>query len=305
MKIVVFDRIGSFSPIFVNHWRKKHDVSIVSDPGWDLREYDVLYFDWADNLTAEALRIGIVDNQRVIVHPRRYELFSMGMIKSINWDLVDEVIFNTKFLKQMAYSFYGIEKFQQGHIIPNGVDLSDWTFKEREHGNKFAMVGLFDMRKNLPMALQILAIHQIAAEGEFELHLGGIFKDMALRLYVEQYIQNAGLKDRVFFSEKMVDTDEFLEDKDYLLQTSISEGVSNVVIEAMAKGIKPIIHRGLGQKFLYPEESMFSNVSEVLAHTCGKYKSQVYRDFVKDNYDRQTTLDAMDALLPVEEEVAA
>lgn len=297
MKIAVIDKINTFSPIFIEHWKKKHEVDVSASHAIISEYYDLAYFDWADGNCADYLdeSNGYSKSVRVITRVRRYEAFSKGKMLRIDWNKVDEVIFNTKFLRDMCYRFYKVEKFLDAHIIPNGVDVDKWSFRERDaDGKKVAMLAYWNPRKNVPMALQIFAL----LPEDYELHLAGKWFCPEDRLLVSDSSKKLGIESRVFITDDLVDTDKYLDDKDYLLQTSISEGVSNIVIEAMAKGIKPVIFNSLGQQGLYPDHCMFNHIlgaKRIIREV--NYTSSAYRDFVEKNYNRKEMLTKMDALL--------
>ena len=79
---------------------------------------------------------------------------------------------------------------------------------------------------------------------------------------------------------------EWLEDKDYILCTSINEGNPNNIIEAMAMGIKPIIHNFPGAKEQFPDDLIFTETSGALIRILeNKYEPEKYRDWVKERYD--------------------
>ena len=76
----------------------------------------------------------------------------------------------------------------------------------------------------------------------------------------------------------------WLEDKNYLLSTAISEGCPNNVIEAMAKGIKPVIHNWPGAKEMFPD-LVFDTILEAKDMLSGyEYDSQNYRDRVEKRF---------------------
>ncbi len=60
------------------------------------------------------------------------------------------------------------------------------------------------------------------------------------------------------------EVDKFLEDKDYTLSTSIHESFGYNIAEAMARGIKPIIHNFDGAKSLWPSELIYNTIDEAV-----------------------------------------
>jgi len=81
-----------------------------------------------------------------------------------------------------------------------------------------------------------------------------------------------------------VDTNTFLEDKNYFLSTSIHEGYGMAILEAMSKGIKPIIHNFYVADEFYPQKYLFNSVKEAVRMiTSDDYDSAEYRDFAIQN----------------------
>jgi hypothetical protein len=75
--------------------------------------------------------------------------------------------------------------------------------------------------------------------------------------------------------------EKFWEDKNYLLHTSIHEGHSYAIMEAMARGIKPIIHNFRGAKELYPDIDIFNTIDGAANEIMNKdYYSKMYRSWI-------------------------
>ena len=70
----------------------------------------------------------------------------------------------------------------------------------------------------------------------------------------------------------------------YCLSTSLSEGNPNNVIEAMAKGIKPVIHNWPGAEDQF-KPWLFSDVSDAAAQILSpQYESKAYRAWIEDRF---------------------
>jgi glycosyltransferase involved in cell wall biosynthesis len=77
---------------------------------------------------------------------------------------------------------------------------------------------------------------------------------------------------------------EWWDGMDYCLSTSLSEGNPNNVIEAMAKGIKPVVHRWPGSEDQFPGH-LFDTVQDAVRMiTEGSYNSESYRASVQDKF---------------------
>ena len=89
---------------------------------------------------------------------------------------------------------------------------------------------------------------------------------------------------------------EFLKDKSFALCTSIVEGHPNALLEAMAVGIKPIVHNFPGALSLFPEKYIWNTIAEAVEMLNGDYNSVEYRGFIEDNYDMNKVYPRIEAL---------
>ena len=109
---------------------------------------------------------------------------------------------------------------------------------------------------------------------DYELHFLGGLQCEATWLYMENIAQT--LKRKFYVTQRIdkSEVDHWLEDKNYLLCSSITEGNPNNVIEAMAKGIKPIVHN-------YPDaDNQFGSMMSPKA----EYNSKEYREIVEKKF---------------------
>ena len=76
--------------------------------------------------------------------------------------------------------------------------------------------------------------------------------------------------------------DSWWDEKNYCLSTSLTEGNPNNVLEAMAKGIKPIVHAWPGAEDQF---DVFYSAREAAAEILrGSYNSAEYLNTVKQNH---------------------
>ena len=104
-------------------------------------------------------------------------------------------------------------------------------------------------------------------------------------------VRALGLSDVVFFCGWQEDVNSWLQDKHYIVSTSICEGHPVGILEGMACGSKPVIHNFPGVEDVFPSEFLF-NISEqfceqILSDT---YESQRYRRFVEEKYSLKEQL---------------
>jgi glycosyltransferase involved in cell wall biosynthesis len=248
-----------------------HDLVKTDAP--DSGGYDARMFMWCNQDTIRFINENKKDS-KYIVFVRRYEYYSMPLEK-VDWSKVDKVVMVNDYLARGFFQRTGIKS----NLIYNGVMPEDWTYRERSHGKNIAMVGFINQKKSYPLALQILA----ALPEDYTLHIAGGIQCNATMDYLDNLARE--LKRKIYFYGHVDDIDLWLEGKNYLLSTAISEGNPNNVIEAMAKGIKPIVHTWPGSKEQFPG-IVFQTVDDAVKMMGpeSKYNSEGYRDVVERLY---------------------
>jgi glycosyltransferase involved in cell wall biosynthesis len=217
--------------------------------------------------------------KKIVTYLRRYEIDTPRLMASINWDCVDKVIFVSEQIRQRFLDVLG--DTGRTELIPNAVDLDRFSYRQRKPGTKIAMVCTIKDVKNFPLAAQI-----VMKLPDHRIHHIGLPTDNC-GINILRYLDHLGVMDRFSF-EGTIDPDDvsdWLEDKDYLLSTSMMEGNPNNVIEAMAKGIKPVIHNWMGASRQFPNECIFNTVDQAVGLlTEDSYDSQRYRSWTQERY---------------------
>ena len=235
------------------------------------------------------------------VFMRRYELFAGGLRK-VKWKAMDGLVVVNSWIKgvvEEAFKHNGVTT--PVHLIYNGTDLSRWRFKLRRPGNRVAMACHIHPKKNLPLALQILA----ALPEDYQLHIAGEVQDAC----TAEYLNDVAIKMRrsliLYGHIEHSDLSRWWDDMDYCLSTSISEGNPNNVIEAAAKGIKPVVHSWPGAEDQFAPYT-FNTVAEAVAQiTAPEYDSNEYRGMVLDKFSLANIERVVDLTLGESHEGAA
>ena len=119
------------------------------------------------------------------------------------------------------------------------------------------------MLKNPAFVLQCMQkLHYI--DPDYRLFFGGEFADAALEHYLKHMVDALDLRDVVFFDPPAAEQEDvrfWLEDKHYIVSTSIVESQSMGLLEGMACGLKPVVHNFPGADQVFPSEFLF-NISE-------------------------------------------
>jgi glycosyltransferase involved in cell wall biosynthesis len=271
MKILIVNHEWnkSWMPLFAGEFEKYGDVIVWDGNGTapDI-EPDLVFYTWADRDFTQSF-----PKARHVMMMRRFEFFHADW-PQYNWNKIDLLITcNVWIGEQVAQA---IKKTGTAvACVRNPIDPSLWAYRKRSHGKKIGMACRIFPVKNLPLAVQIM--HMLPKE--YELHIAGPIHDYN----VMAYMTNALPKERLFIYGDLERSslDSWWEDKNYCLSTSISEGDPMAVLEAMAKGIKPVIHNWPGADEFY---NTFTRVSEACSQIlAGEYDSEKYRKTVIEN----------------------
>lgn len=240
--------------------------------------YDVVLHGWSNGASQP------VDGARNVFFLRRYELFD-GALTKVYWKNVDALIVVNSWIKQIVENNFKCRGITVPvHLIYNGTDLSKWTYKERKPGKRIGMACHVHPKKNLPLALQILG----RLPEDYELHIAGEVQDPCTAEYLNHVGKQMGRKVYLYGHIPREQLNLWWEQMNYCLSTSISEGNPNNVIEAMAKGIKPIVHNWPGAEDQF---NTFNTIEQAIWQIHGPYESSAYRDWVGkyfslENYER-------------------
>lgn len=322
MKIALFDPYnGKFTNDMVEWWQL-HGYEVKREPYYNpelVMWGDVVWFDTCDNNLLSATnpdqalkdewkytnRPGAWDmhemdlsKKKIIVRPIDIEVWQGHHAYDNMWDVVDDVIFLAPHIQSMMMSD---SRPQQGtfrqHVIPCGVNLDRWTFKDRTDGFKIGVVSELWESKQPDLVLQIaLKLKQIDKRysiewiGKQQMYHWG-------KAYFDDFIEHNDLKIK-YSSEYVEDLDQWWENKNYVLHCSAKETYSYAVAEAMAKGIKPILHRYYGAESTWPGITWSSLDDAVDMITEGRYDSASYRQYLIDHHlDLNSMMEGIDEII--------
>jgi len=263
------------------HWLKKAEAG----------NFDIALHGWAVDSPMYTAK-------RNIMFLRRYELFS-GYLEKIRWQSVDELVCVNRWIKGIVESVLRNKGIKTNvHMIYNGTDVGGWKFKQRKPGKKIGMACHVHPKKNIPLAMQILA----SLPADYELHIAGEVQDPC----TAEYLNHLGrfVRKRIYLyghipSDQM---NLWWEQMNICLSTSLSEGNPNNVIEAMAKGIKPVVHYWPGAEDQFPEH-LFCTVQEAVSQILSEdYDSEAYRKAVQAKFSLSNIERVVDLALQQETE---
>lgn len=286
----VEDRIARSHTVRRVHFQSNVDLNQIQEAmDWA----DVAWFEWCDQVLVHASK-RLRKTCAVVCRIHSYEVFT-ELPAQVEWAFVDELIFVAGHIRSIFASTFEVEK--PTTIIPNGVDVAKLKFKDRSKSHNIAYVGYLNYKKNPEMLLQCMS-ELVRRNPRYRLHIAGKFQDLRYALYFEKMIPTLGLTDNVLYDGWVDDIDAWLEDKSYLVSTSVLESFGMGIAEAMAKGLKPLIHNWVGAEDIYPKEYLFNTVRDFADRVQEReYNSKEYRQFIEQNYALDDQTDKLDVLL--------
>lgn len=264
---------------------------------------DVSWFEWCSNLAVLGTKLPKVC--RTIVRLHRYEAY-MPWPREVNWDHVDLLITvgNSTVMRALEIGVPDLRQRVATLRIPNGVNLEQVPFRRHSAGKSLAFVASMRMVKNPMFLLQCMArLH--ACDPEYRLYIAGRMDDLLVEQYFLHQVKALGLEQAVHFDGWQEDIYAWLADKDYLVCTSVIESQGMGILEAMAAGIKPVIHNFPGAAENFDPKFLFNTPDEFCRLVQSReYDSAAYREFVECRYPLGRVVMQVDEILAAMEGLA-
>lgn len=246
-----------------------------------IAESDIVWLEWANEMSVSLTQqlANSLQNKIVIIRLHSYEALAQ-MHRSINWNVVSAVVFVADHIKK-----YCTLEHPNQIVIPNGIQLENFKFSQRTHGNDIAFIGGLSHKKGIMLLAHAFASLPI----NFKLHMAGEWQDDRERIYFAHIINELGISERVIYYGQMPhdQISDWLSDKNYILCTSPWESHNLSICEAMASGLKPLIHNFWGVTGIYPKEYVWSSFKDLsrMISADSPFDSFAYRKFIKKRYD--------------------
>ncbi|MGV8980203.1 glycosyltransferase [Clostridium sp.] len=301
-KIVFFVKQGldSFLVNIIKELSEEYDTKkiIVTDYAQideGMEWADICWFEWCDELVSYGSKLNIAKTKEIICRLHSYEAFTDYPTQVI-FENVDKVIFVGEHIMNFAIDNFNLNK-EKLMVIPNGIDCEKWSFANRQMGFNIAYVGYINYKKGPMLLLHTFkAIYDM--DNRYKLFIAGQFQDHRDALYFNQMIKEFGIENNIIYEGWQDNLDRWLENKNYILCTSVLESQNMSVMQAMAKGIKPVIHNFVGAKNIYPRELVWNTIGEATNMIADeKYSSQEYHNFVENGFGLNDQIEKIKALI--------
>ena len=189
------------------------------------------------------------------------------------WKNAGGLVANSEGLKQRAREFYDKKDIE---IISNGVDTTFFCPKQQKKDSDEIQI-LFVSRLIEGKGLQFVLpeLKQIQKQVEKKIHLT-IVGDGPYRESLEKIVRDEQLENMVFFAgqKEKKEVIPFYQSSDIFILPSLSEGMPNVVLEAMACGLPVIMTPCGGSKELIHENGYITSIEEFGQTLCRLCKDE-------------------------------
>jgi glycosyltransferase involved in cell wall biosynthesis len=161
------------------------------------------------------------------------------------------------------------------HAIPNGIDIPEDVRRQPNNGVvHFLSIGRLDAEKAVDQTIRAFAALPTDTPARLT-----VLGDGPCREELEALSRRLGQEKRIVFTGAVADVTPYLRAADVYLSTSVSEGMSNALLEAMSHAVMPVVSRVSGADdlveegasgFLFPpgdEAALATRLEESLAMT--------------------------------------
>lgn len=279
-----------------------YDVKlVVTTEGRQIQEAyswaDIVWLEWANEMAVEITNKLPKAGKRILCRLHGYESLRTDFLNNIKWDKVDHVVFVAENVLKTALENCPKLRSVPRSLVWNGIDLTKFTFKIRKPGFNIVFVGHFNYKKNPVLAVQILK-KLTDIDPRYNLSWAGQMQDERMQRYIWYILERMGIQDKFEFDGFITNVEAYLEDKNVFLSTSIHEGYGVAILEAMSKGIKPVIHNFYVAEEFYPKEYIFHTVDEAVEMiTSPDYDSVKYHEFVEQSCSLEKQIAAISEVL--------
>ena len=286
------DVTGFVKERFQVHVAESHSEDELNDlMNWS----DISWFEQCGDLAARGSKRAHVCKN--IVRVRRCQ-GNEQWLRQTEWANVDALVMvNGEFDRNAL--LHGIPEIEGDSVVvvPRGVNLERLEIAGRQRGKNIAFLSQITAEENPAFVLQCMQkLHYV--DSEYRLFFGGEFQDAAIERYIRHMVDVLGLGDVVFFDGRPQDMPTWLGDKHYIVSTGISEHYGTELLEAMACGLKPVIHNFPAADRIFPREFLFNISEEFCEQICSeRYEPERYRRFIEENYPLENQLVEVNRIL--------
>lgn len=334
-KLITFfypPKMDTFLRGIIDGVRDEYDVEEFS--GGDEQHFyrlvhnsDICWFEWGSDMLVHIA--SLPNYSKYVARLHSFEFFE-GIHHRVNWDKINALFLVSDGVKHIFRNgingaLGGVPETEEQakqwgapqlgasylhmpddkiHVVYNGINMDKYQIPNGKKFNKtISYVGYLNYKKAPELFLQ--ACYEVwKRDKEFSFHIAGQFQDPRYVLYFNNLMDKAPFK--VTFDGWQSDMPKYLEDKDFVISTSLFESFGYTIAEGMASGIYPLVHNWFGSDALYPEKFIWNSVSECadivtsIASDTPENQQQLRldcREFISNMYDEKKQIEKIKEVL--------
>ncbi len=264
---------------------------------------DICWFEWCDELVIYGSKHALASAKKMICRIHGYEVYGDNIL-NVDWRNMDKLIIVAPHIKRIFEE--RTREINKGSLTVDlvfcGVNLEKYPFQKKSKGYNIGYLGFINFKKNIPLTLEIFhKLHKLSKK--YRLFIAGQFQDARTVEYFKFFINEHHLQDFIFFEgwKSYQQKIEWFKKINYMLISSIDEGLCYAAAESMCTGIKPILHRCEGIVDHYSKKYIFDDIDEAVAMIMAdNYNSLEYRNFIQANYSLHSELHSIKYILTSE-----
>ncbi|WP_252250261.1 glycosyltransferase [Clostridium sp. ZBS13] len=248
---------------------------------------DICWFEWCDSLIVYGSKHRLAEEKRIICRIHGWEVYE-EVIRNPDWRNVDDLIIVAPHIRRLfEENTKGLNKGSlRIHTVFCGINVNKYPLNIKEKGYNLGYLGYINFKKNIPLTLDIFK-KLYDEDKRYKLYLAGKFNENRTLEYLKYFIKENNLGNNIFFEHWKSEQEkiEWFKKINYMIVSSIDEGLCFAAAEAMCSGIKPILHNCEGIKDHYDNKYIFNSSDEAVNMISEeKYNSKEYRNFIEENY---------------------
>ena len=220
-------------------------------------------------------------------------------VEQVHWENVDLLIAppNQAILGYFSRRVPELPNRNRIAAIPDGVDTARFAFQDRPRGRNLACIGRVDLLHN-PMFLLQCFRQLRASDGQYRLFFAGMFTDDRVEQYLRQALKHMGLSGAVSFDGYQEDLPAWLADKHYVVSAEVASLQPTSVLEAMACGLRPVVHRFPGAQDFLGDDYLFATPEDFCRQIVREpYEPTAYRDMAAGRFELNRQLATVNGML--------
>jgi glycosyltransferase involved in cell wall biosynthesis len=257
----------------------------------------VVWFDQLHPLLMEISHGKRTDNALAICRLRGTEFLDLE-IDNCRWEFFDRIVVSNPITADVLRDrFDRIDSHCHIHVLPPAISLPEADLRDKHKTRYLAYVGRISTAQNGQLLLQCLAAAR-QLHPDWKLFIIGEFETLSLRIYFEQMLKAMNLADNIEFNPPGTDMADWYADKSFFVAPFCSSGQEAYVYQAMAFGLRPVVHGCFGAAQMFDEKNLFGTIKEFCSLIDDNgYHPQDYRRYVAEKHDVRLLLPAFVDLL--------